>query len=161
MIAPFRVASSLSALLIASCALPPQPSPSGPVLGYWHGEPPGPDVSVPEIVDLTLFGTRGSQTGGYKIAVVIRGSGFGGGAASGLTTWSGTWTRRTENYAGQTQSVIHLRDAPARDIDRYAVADDGSLQPTAAYVGRRLTKQEIALYSLAPINGTGQALNDR
>ncbi len=147
-------------LALTSCAEPLPPTPAGPVLGYWHGEPPGPDVAVPETVDLTLYGSRNSTTGRYEIATNIRGTTFGGGFGGGLTTWSGTWTRQAEDYAGQKQSVIYLHDAPSRDINQYAIAVNGSLEPTSAYVGRPLTKEEIALYRLDPIRGTGRALVD-
>ena len=145
-------------LALASCAVPPPPQPQGPVLGYWHGEPPGPDSYVPETVDLTLFGSRGGTTGTYLIATDVRALTIGGGEGSGLSTWSGTWTRQPEDYAGQRQSVITLHHALARDINQYAIASDGSLQPTSAYVGRPLTRQEIALFTLQPVRGTGRAL---
>ena len=153
-----RLVPAAALLALASCALPPRPAPQGPVLGYWHGEPPGPDEDVAETVDLTLFGTRGATSGTYRIATDVRALTIGGGEGSGLTTWSGTWTRQQEDYAGQPQTVIRLHGALARDINQYAIASDGSLEPTSAYLGRRLTEQEIALYHLEPIRGTGRAL---
>ena len=139
---------------LASCATVPK----GPVIGTWHGEPPGPWAAVPQIVDLTLYGLPGAVSGQYAISTIVRDGGGLSGPRSGLRSWSGEWSREQKDYDGQPQSVIFLHDALSSDINQYAIASNGALEPTSAYVGRPLTAREIQLYSLYPLRGNAGRL---
>ncbi len=142
-------AALFAAMLLSACANVPK----GPVIGTWEGEPPGPDVSVSEIVTLTLWGTPDASSGRYQVSTTVRAD-FLGGGNPGLTTWSGTWTRQTGQDNGQPRSIIYLHDALSSEINQYAIGPDNTLQPTSAYLSRSLTPQEIALYTLRPLSGT-------
>ncbi len=151
---PLARTALILGLSLTSCAA----APTGPVLGSWQGEPPGPWPSTPEIVSLTLYGTPGATSGRYAISTQIQGTLFG--LDTSLSSWSGTWTREAKDYHGQKQSIIYLHDALSSEINQYALASNGWLEPTSAYVGRRLTQGEIALYSLRPLPRNTRAAID-
>ncbi len=142
-------------LLLAACAQVRGPG-NTPEIGTWEGEPPGPDEAVPEIVTLTLYGLPHASSGTYKISTTVRANELGGG--NGLTTWSGTWTRFVGQDNGQPRSLIHLYNALSSDINQYAIGPNLVLEPTSEDLHRSLTRQEIALYSLKPLTGSGHAL---
>ncbi len=117
--------------------------PSGALIGRWQGEQDG-----PVITQLTLRGSLRGGSGHYDITTLTHSSGSHG---SRYEPWSGRWVRVTEEIAGRPQTVIRLQGALNDEIDRYILDSAGILEPTPDYVGRPLSKEEIALYSLTPV----------
>ena len=146
----YRLAALLAVCFLSACAV----APGQPMIGTWQGEPPGPNVAVPEIVTLTLYGNPNATSGIYQISTTIRGTNFIGAAGPRLTVWSGRWTRAVELDNGQNRNIVYLHDALSSNINQWAIGPGNTLQPTNAYLHRNLTPQEIALYTLRPLSGT-------
>lgn len=127
------------------------PRPTGPILGDWRGTPPGPDVNEPKIVELVLDGSPDAVTGRYHIAITVQNTLVGG--ATGTTRWQGDWTGSQDVINGHVEHIIQLRHMVDGEIDRYELANDGTLRP-ANRDGRdahSYSDAQIALYTLQPL----------
>ncbi len=148
---PRAMATLMVVLGLGACAAQPMgppdgasaAQPNGPLIGQWQGEQDG-----PVITQLTLRGRLQDGAGHYDITTLTHSSGSHG---SRYTPWSGRWVRVTEEIGGRPQTVIRLDGALNDEIDRYILDSAGILEPTPDYVGRPLSKEEIALFSLTPL----------
>lgn len=131
------------ALTISGCM-----QPSGPVLGAWHGRPPGREPGSRRIVDLVLDGAPDAQSGSYRITSTdIDPSVISG---HGEDHWGGTWIRGTRVVGGSTITTITLKDHLPDDVGAYMLGTDGALHILDPN-GLPDTSRAGALYTLSPV----------
>ena len=144
---PTALFAACALLLAAGCV----PRPTGPILGDWRGTPPGPYVEEPKIVELVLEGAPDAVSGRYHIAITVQNTRNGAGA--GTTRWQGEWTGSQQPLDGRSARIIRLQHMLDGEIDRYELAQDGTLRPATGAPGtvRSYSAAQVALYTLQPL----------
>ena len=134
-------------LLLAGCV----PRPTGPILGDWRGNTPGPYPDEPKIVELVLDGASDAVSGHYDIAITVQNIQVGSG--TGTTRWQGEWTGSQQTIDGRNARIIRLQHMLGGEIDRYELATDGTLRPATGSnrLAGSYSAAQVAPYTLWPL----------